>query len=438
MSLVFFYPQFKKLTGAERLILKLADYTARRLGDRGDVVLLTHRLAEECRPALGANVRLIETGWPLQVTGNHYLDAAIEYALGPALSLRIPRKGLEGVVFFGPPSVPAMWFARRLLFPLQRGLLASNMAGRRTKDEGRMLHSSFVLRPLSIGRRVPVLYFCFEPPRFIYRDTDDIVQRLGLVGKLLRPAFGIYRGLDRRMVRAAHRLLSNSPFGSRKLWEAYGRRATVIEHGVDFALPDPRMVDSLRIRYGLGDRPVAVTVNHLHPRKRVDLFLRAVNYAAQQAPGAAALVVGEGPERNALVSLAHELGMEVGRDVIFTGTVPEAELPVYYALGDVYLHTAREESFGLSVIEALSLGLPVVAVAEGGPCDTVQHGVSGYLVPATPADLGEATARLLANPAKASEMGQAGARFVESHFSWTRGADTLLRVLEKVRERIEM
>jgi glycosyltransferase involved in cell wall biosynthesis len=401
VALVFFYPQFKKLTGAERLILKLADYTARQLGPGGDVVLLTHRLAEECRPALGKDVRLVETGWPIQITGNHYLDAAIEYALGPALALRIAMTGLQGLIFFGPPSVPAMSFTRRILLPLR-------------------------------SRRVPVLYFCFEPPRFIYRDTEDIVQRLGALGKLLRPVFSLYRGLDRRMVRSADKVLSNSPYGSRKLWEAYRRRAIVIEHGVDFAWPEQGQVEELRQRYGLDGRPLAVTVNHLHPRKRVDLFILAVHNAAGQVPGATALVVGGGPERRHLEGLAAELGMEEGRDVIFAGSVPEAELPAHYALGDVYVHTGREESFGLSVIEALTLGLPVVSVAEGGPCDTVQDGVSGYLVPPEEAALGRAIAALLANPAKARTMGQAGAAYIASHYDWKHGAATLLTVYEKV------
>ena len=93
MTLVFFYPQLKKLTGAERLILKLADYTARAQDAGEDVIILTHYMAEECRPALGEGVRVIETGWPTRITGNHYLDAAIEYALGPMLALRIPAKG---------------------------------------------------------------------------------------------------------------------------------------------------------------------------------------------------------------------------------------------------------------------------------------------------------------------------------------------------------
>lgn len=405
MALVFFYPQIKKLTGAERLILKLADYTAREMGRDGDVVLLTHHLAEECRSALSPGVRLIETGWPLNLTGNHYLDAAIEYALGPALALRIPRTSLDGVVFFGPPSVPAMWFARRLLFRL------ANV-------------------------RVPILYFCFEPPRFIYRDTGDIVSRLGALGTFMRPLFSLYRIVDRRMVRSAHRVLSNSPFGSRKIDEAYGRSATVIEHGVDFPRPDPALVESLRARYGLPQERIAATVNHLHPRKRVDLFLQAVRYASQLTPDATALVVGGGPEREQLQKLAEELGMEIGKDVVFAGAVPEAELPAHFALADVYVHTGREESFGLSVIEALSLGLPVVSVNEGGPRDTVLDGVSGYLADATPKALGRSIAHLWAYPARALTMGEAGARFVSTHYRWQKGANTLLRVLSRVKDRL--
>ena len=406
MALVFFYPQLKKLTGAERLILKLASSTAKGLEGHEQVVLLTHHIAEECLPALGEGVGLIESGVPQQLTGNHYIDAAVEYALGPALALGIPRKKLSGVVFFGPPSVPAMWFARRIWLPL-------------------------------LGKRVPVLYFCFEPPRFIYSDTGDIVSRLGVLGRLVSPAFHIYRRLDQAMVRSAHRVLSNSPYGSRRIWNAYKRKAMVIEHGMDFREPDAGTVEALRERYGLRGKPVAVTVNHLHPRKRIDLFIQAVREAARKVPGAVALVVGGGPERDSLETLAASLGMTVGEDVVFTGAVPEDELPAHYALGNVYVHTGREESFGLSVIEALGLGLPVVSVNEGGPCDTVQHGRSGYLVPATPEALGGAVAGLMSDPQSARAMGRAGASFVRSHFQWEKGAATLLSVLQRVRERLE-
>lgn len=405
MTLVFFYPQLKKLTGAERLILKLADYTSRRLGSQEEVVLLTHRFSEECAPALGKDVRLVETHWPMQPTGNHYIDAAVEYALGPALALRIPRGQLRGVVFFGPPSVPAMWFTRRALFPAMR-------------------------------RKVPLLYFCFEPPRFIYSDTEDIVARLGPVGRAMKPLFAAYRALDRRMVASAHRVLSNSPYGSSRIWKAYRRRATVIEHGVDFAQPSKELVSVLRARYSIEERPVAVTVNHLHPRKRIDLFLEAVSVARERVPGAVALVVGEGPERSRLEGIAEHLGIKLGYDAIFAGAVPEAELPAHYALATAYVHTGRAESFGLSVIEALKLGVPVVSVAEGGPLHTVQNGVSGYVVPTSPRELGDALARLMCDARLAREMGRAGAAFVSEHFRWERGVETLLQVRGEVQGRL--
>jgi hypothetical protein len=120
--------------------------------------------------------------------------------------------------------------------------------------------------------------------------------------------------------------------------------------------------------------------------------------------GYAVLVVGGGPEEASLKALARKLGMEIGRDAVFTGAVPEEELPAHYALGDVYVHAGKEESFGLSVIEALHAGLPVVSVNEGGPCDTVQHGVSGYLTPPTPEALGRAIAELLADPDRARKL----------------------------------
>jgi phosphatidylinositol alpha-1,6-mannosyltransferase len=293
-----------------------------------------------------------------------------------------------------------MWFARRMLLPLA-------------------------------GKRAPVLYFCFEPPRFVYSDTAEIAERLGGAGRLMVMLSKVYRGLDRRMVGAADRVLSNSPYGARRIWSAYRRRATVIEHGVDFATPSAEQMAELRARYGLEGRQVAVTVNHLHPRKRIDLFLRAAHYAGSRVGEVTALVVGDGPEARSLRSLAGELGIRSGVDVVFTGQVPEDELPAHYALGQVYVHTGREESFGLSVIEALYSGLPVVSVNEGGPCDTVQPGISGYLVPATPEELGGAIASLLADPRCAAEMGRAGARFVRSHFNWKRGARTLLSVLRE-------
>src|SRR5690349_5092559 len=77
---VFIYPQIKKLTGAQRLILALAGAVADLPADPPNrVTLLTHRFAAECRPALPFKVNLIESGANLNLSGNHYFDSLLEY-----------------------------------------------------------------------------------------------------------------------------------------------------------------------------------------------------------------------------------------------------------------------------------------------------------------------------------------------------------------------
>ena len=80
--LYFFYPQLRKLSGAERLILRLAAHTV-ELG--AAVTLVTHYFDSACRPALDPQVHLIETGWRANLFHNHYLDAALEYLASVSL-----------------------------------------------------------------------------------------------------------------------------------------------------------------------------------------------------------------------------------------------------------------------------------------------------------------------------------------------------------------
>ncbi len=402
-GVVFFYPRLKKLTGAERLILKLADYVGRA---GVPVTLLTQRLAPACRPELAPHVRLRQMGRRLEWTGRHYADAALEYGLGPWLLRGLPPlREIAGLCFFGPPSLPALWWAKRVLLPLR-------------------------------GRRdIPCLYFCFEPPRVIYSDTAAISRRLGRAGGLLRVAARLYKGIDRRMVAAADALLGNSPFGAALLAAAYRRPAVVLPHGVDFLPPSPAAVTTTRAAFGLGDRLLAITVNHLHPRKRVDLFLRALAQARADGADVGGVIVGGGPERTALEALARELA--ISDHVYFTGFVPEADLPATYAAADFYVHTGVQESFGLSVIEAAALGLPVIAVAEGGPTATVQDGVTGLLVAATPTALATAVTHLAADPTLRRRMSRAAAAHIAGAYRWTDGAAVFLAQLALAQERVK-
>ncbi len=383
----FLYPRLRKLSGAERLILRLASYLT---FTGAPVTLVTHYFDARCAPALAPSVRLLQTGSRLDYIKNHYLNAPFEYLAALRLVKYIGADA-RAAAFFGPPSLPAL----------------ARYARRKT--------------------RAQTLYFCYEPPRFIYEDAAQVTARMGGGGALARPFFGLYKHIDRALAPRADTLLANSQFGAERLCAAYGRAATVITHGADFAPASAEQIRAVRAQYALDDKFVLLTVNFLHPRKRIDLFLRALAELKTRVPHATALVVGAGPEDAALRALARAL--QIDDAVRFTGFVPDKELPAYYAASDVYLHTCQNESFGLSVLEASAAGLPVIAVNEGGPREIVAHDVTGLLTDAQPAALADAAFLLAQDAARRRQLGAAGKTRAAQRYAWTRGAQDFLGAL---------
>jgi glycosyltransferase involved in cell wall biosynthesis len=385
--LAFFYPQLKKLTGAQRLILMLARHCA-LAGAR--VTVVTHRAAPEVRAALDPRVGLVESGRRVDRFGHHYLDAALEYALAPALLRAIPADA-DGIVFFGPPSLPALWWDR--------------MSCR--------------------GRSRPRLYFCYEPPRAAYSDRALVARRFGPLAPLVAAAARLYRPLDRAFARAADAVFANGEYGRRLIRAAYGLDATVLPHGVDLPPAPPEQIRAARERWLLSDaRTTVLTVNQLHPRKRLDLLLRAAALARDAGQSLRVLVAGEGVARGELEALRDELGL--GDVVTYCGFVPDADLPALYAACDLYVHTGLAETFGLSVLEAAASGLPVVAVAEGGPLEILRDGETGLLVPPTPPAIAEAIGSLASDPAAARAIGARARADVTARYRWEEGAARLL------------
>ncbi|GHJ13958.1 MULTISPECIES: glycosyltransferase family 4 protein [unclassified Micromonospora] len=193
--------------------------------------------------------------------------------------------------------------------------------------------------------------------------------------------------------------------------------------------------EPVRARLGLADRPVVVCVSRLVPRKGQDALIRALPEIRRRVPDAALLVVGGGPYRATLEKLARQAGVE--RDVVFTGSVPSAELPAHYAAGDVYAMPCRTRNRGLDVeglgivyLEASATGLPVVAGDSGGAPDAVREGETGYVVRGRDvAQLADRVATLLADRDLARQLGAAGRAWVEREWRWETQAERMATLL---------
>jgi phosphatidylinositol alpha-1,6-mannosyltransferase len=205
--------------------------------------------------------------------------------------------------------------------------------------------------------------------------------------------------------------------------------------GVDVTMFRPGLGAARRAAMGLTDRPVVVCVSRLMPRKGQDVLIRALPAVQRAVPDTALLLVGGGPSRERLESLAASTG--VAASVMFTGSVPWPELPSYYGAGDVFAMPCRTrlggvdvEGLGIVFLEAAACGLPVVAGDSGGAPETVLDGETGWVVDGRSVDgVAQRLVTLLGDPAAAAAMGAKGRDWATTRWSWDTASATLTDLL---------
>jgi len=208
-------------------------------------------------------------------------------------------------------------------------------------------------------------------------------------------------------------------------------KVAVIPNGVDTDrfVPAPD-VAGIRRELGIGPAdPVVGIVAALRPEKNHELFLEMARRILRQLPAAQFLIIGDGPCRNRLQQLADELG--VAPHVKFLGS--RDDVPRLLAAMDVFALTSQIEANPVSILEAMSVGRPVVATNVGSIHEAVAEGESGFLVPAGHADrLSRRVLQLLHAPALAQRMGTAARHAVVAHWS----LDAMVRGYEELIETV--
>jgi glycosyltransferase involved in cell wall biosynthesis len=195
-------------------------------------------------------------------------------------------------------------------------------------------------------------------------------------------------------------------------------RVSIVPCGVDTAVFTPRGPVAPR-----SDRPRLLVLGRLVERKGQEDAVRAL----AAVPAAELVVVGgpeaaeldDDPEVCRLRGIAADLG--VADRLVFTGSVSRADVPGWIRSADVVLAVPWYEPFGITPLEAMACGRPVVATAVGGLVDSVADGVTGDLVPPRdPAALGEALAALLADDERRAAYGAAGVTRARTRYRWSR------------------
>jgi glycosyltransferase-like protein len=246
---------------------------------------------------------------------------------------------------------------------------------------------------------------------------------------------------QRQAILEPDRILVVSEHWRDLLYREYGTEAQVVHNGVDsarFRAADPGQAKELRQRAGAADRPLILSVGGIEPRKGSDTLVQAIAALKQAALEQAALkqagrdpvlvVVGGHsfqdyrPYRDRVLASLPGLGLRLEDDVVLVGTVPDAELPSWYAAADVLAFPSTKEGWGLAVLEAMSAGLPVVASDLPVFGEYLTSGRDALLVPVDdPAALAGALAAVLDDPDLAASLREA-ALATAQRFTWARSA----------------
>jgi glycosyltransferase involved in cell wall biosynthesis len=214
---------------------------------------------------------------------------------------------------------------------------------------------------------------------------------------------------------APHAVVVNSAAAAAAIAERGPRsaRIRVVPNGIDLA--------ALRSAAAAGESPerepsapVLALVGNLIPRKNAPMFLRVIAGLQARYPGIEGWLIGDGPERRPLETLAEEMG--VSDRIRFWGQ--RADVARLVARADILCHCSHSEGLSNAIMEASGLGLPVVATRAGGTDEIVEDGVTGFLVDADDdGTMAGYVDQLLGDPDRRARMGDAGRQKMEREFA---------------------
>ncbi len=215
----------------------------------------------------------------------------------------------------------------------------------------------------------PNLLYCHTPVRVFYDLNDVFLERQSFFNSMLfRLWVKLYKQLYEYYMTNVCRIVANSISTQKRIKKYLNRTSKVIYPPVD--------VSRFRFEY-YGD--FWLSVNRLYPEKRVELQIEAFRQLSEER----LLIVGGYAEADHASAYATMLKKNLPENVKLLGTVQEEELIQLYARCKGFITTSIEEDFGMTPVEAMASGKPVVCMTEGGCLETVVDGSTGLLV--TPA-----------------------------------------------------
>ncbi len=238
--------------------------------------------------------------------------------------------------------------------------------------------STAVAHAIIVPSNVPHICYCHSPARYLWDYTHEYGREMGIKPRSLKEY------LYRRYIKKVRMwdqgsgdrpdvMIANSANVARRIAKYYRRKSGVMYPPVDTARFTPRMHHD----------GYFLIVSALTPYKKLDMAIEAFRHIDRKL-----VIVGTGAQEEYLKSIAPD-------NVTFAGFQPDSELPRWYEHARAFIFSS-EEDFGITPVEAMAAGKPVIAYRKGGVLETVVEGVTGeFFDEATPKSLADAVTRFI-------------------------------------------
>lgn len=263
-------------------------------------------------------------------------------------------------------------------------------------NPSKFTQAPFILRFLNQKHCV---YFCQEPLRIVYEDTFLIPEKIPSYKKTYeRMSRLIKKQIDKSNIKKSKLILANSNFSKNNIQNAYGLNSTVCYLGVDTDKFKPINVKKIYDLLFLGRKEYFEGYDLLHKTKPL---------------------LGHGIQIKTFSARDDGVG------------VREEEIVKLLNSTKIVLCLSRNEPFGLTAIEAMACGVPVIAVNEGGFRESVVNDKTGYLINRDPYDMAKKINSLIENENLRKRMSSRARDHVLNNFTWKKSSENFINILSK-------
>ena len=280
--------------------------------------------------------------------------------------------------------------------------------------------------------RIPTVWYTGEPLRHLHEPSVERPHKRGrMLGPislwldrhdpLIKMRNRVIERIEKHSAQSASSVLTYSYYSREVLWHVYGIDARVVRLGIDTELYRPVPIEQERM---------VLSVGHVSPLKGHDFVIEAIGTIPSSLRPK--LVVAGDTSQVLEREYLEEMARRKRVHLVFERSATQAAIVSRYCRAAVVAFAPVMEPFGLVPLEAMSCGVPVVGVREGGLRETIVEGYGGYLVDRNPQAFGERILTLLRDDTLRKDQGRRGREYVIENWAWEQSINKLQSVLAEI------